>query len=127
MNNSVQTMTAVDPLLYIDEISARTGHSPRSIRQLRVVGHELYSLARRRGNRLVLEASVVDDWVQRHRKTTAGRLQAKQRKQNKSLSESLERLVDEDDQLSLEGGFDAIRHQSWCVNTNCRGCRGQGW
>uniref|UniRef100_UPI0012F6E3AB hypothetical protein n=1 Tax=Nocardia jiangxiensis TaxID=282685 RepID=UPI0012F6E3AB len=88
-----QAATAIDHLLTIDQISARTGHSPKSIHQFRSCGHELYSRARKVGNRLVLEESIVGDWVRRHKAATAKRLVAKRLAQSGALDESLERLV----------------------------------
>ncbi|MBF6064682.1 hypothetical protein IU500_24605 [Nocardia terpenica] len=125
--NMGRTATAVDPLLFIDEISARTGHSPKSIRQLRSKGHELYSLARKVGNRLALEESTVGHWIERHKDATTKRLLSKKLKQNRALDESLERLVSEDEMASLESRFDTIRHHSWCINVSCHGCLGERW
>ncbi|MBJ8340011.1 hypothetical protein JGU71_14030 [Antrihabitans sp. YC3-6] len=53
-------------LLDIQGISARTGHTPNRIRQLRVKGHPLYSQAWKNGDApnspLLLEESTVDAW-----------------------------------------------------------------
>ncbi len=69
---------AVDRLLNIHEISARTGHSPYRIRRLRVEGHELYSRAWKSGEApnspLRLEESIVDAWIRSRKAATAGRL-----------------------------------------------------
>ena len=119
--------SAVDSLLNINEISARTGHSTKSIRQLRSIGHELYRLAHKDGNRLVLEANVVDDWVEHHRAGVTRRLQARQRREYRALAEPLERLVSDEERRSVDTGYDFIRHHSWCMNAACHGCRGERW
>jgi len=125
--NPSRTASAVDSLLDVNEISARTGHTPKSIRQLRSVGHELYRLARKDGNRLVLEASVVDDWVTHHKADVARRFAAKQRKENRALTESLERLVGNDERKKVVKGYDFIQHHWWCRDSLCRGCLGESW
>lgn len=70
-------VSGVDQLLNIHEISARTGHSPYRIRRLRVTGHELYSRAWKNGDApnspLLLEESVVNEWVQRRKEATVRR------------------------------------------------------
>jgi len=123
----IHTTTAVDPLLNVDEMSARTGHSPNSIRQLRARGHELYTRARKAGNRLVLEESTVSDWIEHHKDATAKRLVAKKLKQNGTLDESLERLVGDEELMRLGSGIDVIRHHSLCRDVTCRGCLGERW
>ncbi len=125
--NTSRTATAVDSLLDVNEISARTGHSPKSIRQLRSIGHELYRLARKDGNRLVLEASVVDEWVEYHKTGVLRRLKLKQGQQNRQLAESRERLLCDDDRKRVVKGYDFIQHHWWCRDSLCRGCLGEGW
>lgn len=59
--------TCRDRVLNIRQISERTGHSPDRIRHLRVQGHPLYSRAWKSSDAanspLLLEASVVEEWV----------------------------------------------------------------
>lgn len=66
-----------DRVLNIRQISERTGHSPDRIRHLRTQGHPLYSRAWKNSDAvnspLLLEASVVDEWV-RARKHPQGNL-----------------------------------------------------
>lgn len=60
-----------DRVLNIRQISERTGHSPDRIRHLRTQGHPLYSRAWKNSDALnsplLLEASVVDEWVRARR------------------------------------------------------------
>lgn len=127
MNDGLSAV-AVDHLLTINEISDRTGHSPKSILQMRSVGHELYSLARRaHGKRLALEESVVDDWVQSHKHAIAKRLLNKRRKQNPDAFEPRRQLKIFGGQLDSVDELDAICHHSWCMDTSCRGCIGAQW
>lgn len=65
-----------DRVLNIRQIGERTGHSPDRIRHLRIQGHPLYSRAWKSSDAmnspLLLEASVVDEWV-RSRKQFPGK------------------------------------------------------
>lgn len=65
-----------DRVLNIHQISERTGHSPDRIRHLRQQGHPLYSRAWKNSDSvnspLLLEASVVDEWVQSRKQRLGG-------------------------------------------------------
>ena len=60
--------------LCIHQVSARTGHSPSRIRQLRVEGHPLYDRMWKNGpaatSPLLIEEPVVDGWVEQQRTAT---------------------------------------------------------
>lgn len=92
----------------------------------------MYSRARRVGNRLALEESIVNSWVELHKDAVMKRLAAKANRKvraldDSALDESLERLIGSDELMELGAGIDVVRHHSWCIDMTCRGCLAQGW
>ncbi|NMM89632.1 hypothetical protein B2J88_35745 [Rhodococcus sp. SRB_17] len=72
IKDSSRGPSSPDGCLNIHEVSARTGHTPQRIRNLRVEGHDLYSLAWKNGDarnsHLIFDEQDVDAWVARRHK-----------------------------------------------------------